>query len=152
MAQKLNLILLLLMVSGAVSSCKKEETTIVDYEPITISGKWHLTSYYDGGLLTVQNYPLVLDSTIVTFTDTGRLFIQSSCAPAAGYFLQSQTKEIIITGFSNPLANCSTLAKDMQTRVYSTFPKVYSFSLEDNKLTLRSNFSTTPYLYFNKIE
>lgn len=153
MAYKLSLILLLLAMIGATSSCTKEETTIVEYEPITLAGRWNLTSWFDAQLVVTQNYPAVLDSTIINFTDTGRVFITSSCTGGNGYYLHTQTKELMIYNFNSPNAICGEpLQDETQQNILAAVNGAYSFDLNGDELTLRNGSTFIRVLNLRKLE
>lgn len=152
MATKLNLIVFLLVMIGAASSCTKEETTIIEYEPITIAGRWHVTSWYDAQLQTIENYPAILDSTVVTFTDTGRVNIKSACTGGSGYYLQTQTKEIQVSTINTLALFCGTLENGTQNIILNALENAYSFDLENENLTIRSSTQATPYVYMRKLD
>ncbi len=152
MAYKLSLILLLLAMIGATSSCTKEETTIVEYEPITIAGKWHVTSWYNATEEVIKNYPATLDSTIITFSDTGRFVITGACAGGSGFYLQTQTQEIMIYDFFYPGIACGSLADETQTILFDALEVAYSFELENNELTIRAFVFGAPIMYLRKLE
>jgi hypothetical protein len=151
MAANFKLFCLLFVLIAAATSCKKEETTIVEYEPINIAGKWHVTSWYDSQVEAIENYPAILDSTIITFSDTGRVVIRSSCAGAGAYFLQTQTQEILVNSLTYSGLFCGTLENETQDIIFDAFELAYSFTLVDDKLTIRSSKAATPYLYLRKL-
>lgn len=151
MAFTTRLCLLLLAMVATASSCKKEETTIVQYEPVSVAGKWHVTSWYNAQVEAIENYPAIIDSTIITFSDTGRVAIKSSCAGAGAYFLQTQTQEILVNDLSYSGLFCGTLENETQNIIYDAFELAYSFTLVDDKLTIRSSKAATPYLYLRKL-
>lgn len=153
MAVKLNLIVLLLVILAAGSSCTKEETTRVEYELISIVGKWHLTSWYDVQLQTIQNYPAILDSTIVTFSDSGRVYAQGSCSEGSGYYIQSQTKELFVYEFLYPNFLCgNTLQDETQANLFLAISGTYSFTLNGDELSLRTRKNLLRTLYLRKLE
>jgi hypothetical protein len=151
MASTIRICIVLLALVATATSCTKEETTIVEYEPITIEGQWHLTAWYDVSLQTIQNYPAVLDSTIVTFSDTGKVFIKSSCTGGNGYYLQTQTKEMLVYDLFYPGIFCGTLENETQGIIFDAMELAYSFDLVDDKLTIRSDKTATPFLYLRKL-
>lgn len=133
-----------------LSSCSKDEDPI-EYDPISISGKWHVYAWYNSSLATVENYPNIIDSTVITFSDTGRFTIVGACSNGAGYYLQTQTAEIVVTNFNYPALFCDNLENETQETVYDALEDVYSYKIEDKVLTLRSRRASTPFIYLNKL-
>lgn len=143
--------LLILLVLG-ISSCTKEETTIIEYEPITIAGRWHVTSWYDAQVQAIENYPAILDSTVVTFSDSGRLSMVSACTGGSGYYLQTQTQELQVSTISSISLFCGTLENETQDLLIGALENAYSFELQNTNLTIRSSTTSTPFVYLRKLD
>jgi len=139
------------MVMVLAAGCKKDEPIVEQYEPTSLAGKWHVYAWYNNQLASVENYPNVLDSTIVTISDTGRLGVTSSCTGGSGYYLHTQTGEMSVSNFVHPAFVCGSLADEVQGTIFESLKQVYSFKLENNELTLRSRIANTPFLYLRRL-